>query len=58
MSNTEEISPMELIRQAKEEGLLDSNVTINCNFCHAVFPKEYNCCPQCGNKKRYQLTYQ
>ena len=57
MSNTEEINPLDLIRQAKEEGLLDSNVTINCNYCQAVFPKEYNSCPQCGNKRIYHLTY-
>jgi len=57
MSETEEIDATELIRQAKEEGLLDSNVTINCFHCNAIFPKEYVSCPQCGIKKMYHLKY-
>ncbi len=48
LSNTEKINSTELIQQAQEEGFLDSNVTINCVHCYAVFPKEYNKCPQCG----------
>ncbi len=47
LSNTEKIDSTELIRQAQEAGLLDSNVTINCVHCYAVFPKEYDKCPQC-----------
>jgi len=47
MSNKEEIDPVELVREAKDAGLLDSNVTINCVHCHALFPKEYHNCPQC-----------
>ena len=49
MSSTEEIDPMNLILQAKEEGFLDSNNTITCVYCMAVFPKEYDNCPQCTN---------
>ncbi len=55
MSNTEKLDARDLIRQAKEEGLLDSNVTINCLYCPAVFPKEYLSCPQCGIKIIYRL---
>ncbi len=47
MSSTEQIDANELVREAKDAGLLDSNVTINCVQCHALFPKEYHNCPQC-----------
>ncbi len=47
MTITEELNSTDLIQQAKEMGLLDSNLTIKCVHCHAVFPKEYNICPQC-----------
>ena len=47
MSNTEPLNPAELIQQAKEIGLLDSNLTTKCVNCSALFPKEYNNCPQC-----------
>ncbi len=57
MSNTEEIKPRDLLQEAKEAGLLDSNVTINCNYCNAIFPKDYKCCPQCGKMRIYHLTY-
>ena len=49
MSNTEPLNPAELIQQAKEIGLLDSNLTTSCVYCKAVFPKEYDNCPQCTN---------
>ncbi len=57
LSNTEKIDATELIRQAKEEGLLDPNVTTNCSNCSAIFPNEYIKCPQCGIKKIYHLKY-
>jgi len=57
MSETEEIDATELIRLAKEEGLLESNVTTNCLHCKAIFPFEYVSCPQCGIKKMYHLKY-
>lgn len=47
---------MELIEKAKEIGLLDANLTINCIICNAVFPKEYDKCPQC-NESQVQLNY-
>ncbi len=50
MSNTEKIDPRELIRLAKEVGSLDSNVTTNCFHCKAIFPLEYDGCPQCGTE--------
>lgn len=47
MSNTERLDPIELVRQAKNAGLLDSMLTIKCVHCNALFPKEYYNCPQC-----------
>jgi len=47
---------MELIEQAKEIGLLDSHLTIKCVFCQAIFPKEYDTCPQC-NTNQTQLNF-
>lgn len=46
VNNKEEIDSTELIRHAIEFGLLDSNMTVNCVCCNAVFPKEYGNCPQ------------
>ena len=48
MNNTEQSHSMELIQQAKEIGLLDSNMAISCVHCKAIFPKEYDKCPQCN----------
>jgi len=48
LKNTEKIDSTELVRQAQEEGLLDSNITISCVHCKAFFPKEYDKCPQCN----------
>jgi rRNA maturation endonuclease Nob1 len=53
LNNIEKIDSIELIQQAKEAGLLDSNVTIKCVHCHAVFPKEYDICPQCNTNGTY-----
>jgi len=47
MSNTEQLTPIDLIQKVKEMGLLDSKMTISCVRCHALFPKEYDKCPQC-----------
>ena len=41
----------ELLQQAKEIGLIDSNLTITCFNCRAIFPKEYSNCPQCQTKQ-------
>ena len=49
MNNTESLNPAELIQQAKEIGLLDSNLTTSCVHCKAVFPKEYDNWPQGTN---------
>jgi len=53
LNNIKKIDSIELLQQAKEAGLLDSNVTIKCVHCHAVFPKEYNICPQCNTNGTY-----
>jgi len=55
MSETEKIDARELIRQAMDEGLLDLNVTTNCLYCKAIFPIEYDSCPQCGLMRIYPL---
>ena len=51
MNNTEQSDTMELLRQAKEIGLLNSDLTISCFHCKAIFPKEYNKCPQCNTNQ-------
>ena len=51
MNNTEQSDSMELIRQAKEIGMLDSNLAISCFHCRAIFPKEYGKCPQCNTNQ-------
>jgi len=48
MNNKEERDSTELIRHEIEFGLLDSNMTVNCVYCNALFPKEYGNCPQCS----------
>ncbi len=57
MSETVKIDAKELIRQAIDAGLLDSNVTTNCLHCKAIFPIEYDSCPQCGKMRIYHLMY-
>lgn len=48
MNSEKQLRSSELIRQAKESGLLDSNISIRCVNCCAVFPEEYRNCPQCS----------
>ncbi len=57
MSETVKIDAKELIRQAIDAGLLDSNATTNCMHCKAIFPIEYDSCPQCGRMKIYHLKF-
>ena len=51
MDNPELSHSMELIRQAKELGLLNSNLTIRCIHCNAIFPNDYNKCPKCNSNQ-------
>ena len=51
MNNEEKSISIELIRQAKEIGLLDSNLAISCVLCKAIFPKDYDKCPQCNTNQ-------
>jgi len=55
MSETEKIDARVLLRQAIDEGLLDLNETTNCLHCKAIFPIEYDSCPQCGRMRIYPL---
>ena len=56
MNNIDQSYTLELIEKAKRVGLLDSNLTINCIICNAIFPKNYDKCPQCETNK-VQLNY-
>ena len=56
MNSTRQSYSRELIEQAKKVGLLDSNLTISCIICEAIFPKEYEKCPQCDTNQ-VQLNY-
>ncbi len=49
MNSEKQLRSSELIRQAKESGLLDSDLATQCVHCNAVFPREYDNCPQCTN---------
>ncbi len=56
MNDTQQAYTMKLIEQAKKVGLLDSNLTLDCIVCKAIFPKEYDKCPQC-NTGQIQLNF-
>ncbi|MDH3618408.1 MAG: hypothetical protein OES14_04175 [Nitrosopumilus sp.] len=47
MNKVESLNAKELIQQAEEIGLLNSNSTVRCHNCNVVFPTEYNQCPKC-----------
>ena len=51
LNNPEQLNSMDLIQQAKEMGLLDSNLTLKCVHCSVMFPNEYDKCPQCNANK-------
>ncbi len=54
MNNTEQSHSIELIQQAKGNGLINSNSSIQCVHCKAIFPEEYNKCPQCEVDKLWE----
>ena len=54
MENQKQSKSMELIQEAESLGLLNPESTIICSDCKAVFPKEYNNCPQCDVGTTYQ----
>lgn len=47
---------MKLLHQAKDLGLIDSNLAITCVNCKAIFPKEYGNCPQCQTEQSFDTT--
>ena len=47
MKTSENDNSLDVLREAKEFGLLDSQSTLSCIDCNIVFPKEYEKCPQC-----------
>ena len=49
MENQKQTTSMELLQEAQNLGLLDSESTTLCSNCHATFPKEYATCPSCKN---------
>ena len=48
MNDPEQSRSMKLIHLAEEIGLFDSSLTTQCIDCNAIFPKEYDKCPQCN----------
>ena len=56
INNQEGRDSTELIRHAMEFGFIDSNLTIKCVCCNALFPKEYGKCPQCSTDPASQAT--
>ena len=38
---------VQLIEQAENLGLFDSDRSLQCSNCHAIFPGEYKNCPNC-----------
>ena len=52
----EQINLTKLLQQAKNIGLIDSNLTIICVNCKAIFPKEYGTCPQCQTDHSFDTT--
>ncbi len=47
MNNTKPLKSKGLMQYPKEKGILYSNSTIKCVHCKAVFPIDYDKCPQC-----------
>lgn len=45
---------VQLIEQAENLGLLNSDWTLECDHCQAVFPREYKKCPNCIKEKPSQ----
>ena len=43
-----------LLEEAKKRGYLDSDSTIKCQICPAIYPKEYKQCPRCELEKPHQ----
>lgn len=48
------IESTQLLKQAKDLGLLDSERTLTCPLCQAIFPGEYQNCPKCIVSKSIQ----
>jgi uncharacterized paraquat-inducible protein A len=54
MFGTEPFRSSQLLQQAHDMGLLNSENTIKCSNCQAVFPEEYGTCPKCSVAKFFQ----
>ena len=54
MTNMESRQLTQLIKQAKDLGLFDSEWTLTCPLCHAIFPGDYQNCPKCSVSKSFQ----
>ena len=48
MFGKEPFRSSQLLQEAHDMGLLNSEQTIKCTNCHAVFPEEYGPCPKCS----------
>ncbi len=51
MNTMKELNSMKLLEHVKEVGLLNSNLSLKCVHCKAVFPEEYSNCPQCKTNR-------
>ena len=54
MNDTEPLNSTELIQETKERGLYFLRSTIKCVICKAIFPIDYNDCPQCELDEVYR----
>ena len=54
MNSTEPLNSTELIQATKERGLYYLESTIKCFICKAIFPIEYDDCPQCELDELYR----
>jgi len=52
--HNEKSTTVQLIEQAKSLGLLYSELTLQCSHCQAIFPSEYQTCPNCTVDESFQ----
>ena len=45
----------DLLHQAEDLGLLSTPLTIKCNTCDSLFPREYANCPKCTMEKEMNI---
>lgn len=53
MTNKEFAKSTQLLEQAQELGFFNTDLTIKCTICHAIFPESYGTCPKCFVDKTF-----